>query len=692
MFICYFKAPYKDLLGFDEKKLMSIVDFIKAETRQDIISHDELSALLRNSQIPTLVVEGRTDVRIYNRWIEQRLFGTYRVDVLAADGLENFFRLYERRSEFMHAPVIFIAGREMWLFSGIPEAYKGIIWTNGYSIENDIYSESRIERLIQYNPTIEYDRAKEAVIKWFAFEVEEYFNTKIQRGTPHLDELISEGETELNKDFLKKYGFDRPPKDSTINNIKEDYLLRLPGKLLFQMLERFSGITFDGLYNTALVNYNVEQHGIIGEIRRNLNEQRAISSQNILSNSILSKSEEQKPPRKNQSQFLPKNESTSNSEVLVGRLAKKDIIVKEGNNTEILKELIEKKKKKFSPITTTTNRDDLLSLYSKQQLSIYVVDREMRVFSKTPERYLNVIWTKGYSLENDLYIGGGLENLLDPHEKWKHRQVLNATIKWFAFEVEEFLLTGLTPEIDDDKLSKIVLPGQLELNEKFCRNQEFREPPLERIQEIKDAPEQLLPGKYLFQILERFLNTRGRSFNYEVNAQRLLNIALSASGTQQPLDELAEQIRTTHNRINNKLSPSIQVGARINAKILRKDGSIITVQLMTDNQEEITFECRHCPRRVDDEHEVKVISVDSERVKEVIPIHITPIQQGVKVGDKINAKIIKKDGFKVTVQLQTDNNEKIVFEHPYYPGKVGEEPKLRVMDVDSTGRVTKVVP
>ena len=44
-----------------------------------------------------------------------------------------------------------------------------------------------------------------------------------------------------------------------------------------------------------------------------------------------------------------------------------------------------------------------------------------------------------YGLENDLYAEAGLERLLEPHEIWKHRQVRNSVIKWFAFEVEEFL-------------------------------------------------------------------------------------------------------------------------------------------------------------------------------------------------------------------------------------------------------------
>lgn len=64
----------------------------------------------------------------------------------------------------------------------------------------------------------------------------------------------------------------------------------------------------------------------------------------------------------------------------------------------------------------------------------------------------------------------------------------------------------------------------------------------------------------------------------------------------------------------------------------------------------------------------------------------------VKVGDRVNATVLKKDGFKVTVRLETDAREEVTFEGPYYPGQIGQVKKLRVIAVDSAGKVSKVVP
>lgn len=69
-----------------------------------------------------------------------------------------------------------------------------------------------------------------------------------------------------------------------------------------------------------------------------------------------------------------------------------------------------------------------------------------------------------------------------------------------------------------------------------------------------------------------------------------------------------------------------------------------------------------------------------------------PEKPKIKVGDRVNAIILKKGAIEVTVQLQTDENEELVFERPYYPGAVGTTVKLRVTGVDAAGKINKVVP
>lgn len=69
-----------------------------------------------------------------------------------------------------------------------------------------------------------------------------------------------------------------------------------------------------------------------------------------------------------------------------------------------------------------------------------------------------------------------------------------------------------------------------------------------------------------------------------------------------------------------------------------------------------------------------------------------PKKPKVEVGHKVQATILKNDGSKVTVQLQTETKEEIIFERPYFPRQVGAQIKLRVQGVNEKGQVTKVIP
>ena len=69
-----------------------------------------------------------------------------------------------------------------------------------------------------------------------------------------------------------------------------------------------------------------------------------------------------------------------------------------------------------------------------------------------------------------------------------------------------------------------------------------------------------------------------------------------------------------------------------------------------------------------------------------------PEKPKFEVGDRVNATILKKDGSEVTVRLQTDKNEELVFERPYYPGLIGSRIKLRVQAINERGQVTQVIP
>ena len=226
---------------------------------------------------------------------------------------------------------------------------------------------------------------------------------------------------------------------------------------------------------------------------------------------------------------------------------KRKIIVADEDDIFIYQKLVERHKMLAVKVYASGGRSNLLHLYKRRGEfayvpGIFVADREMGLFSGIPEGYEDIIWTNGYSLKNDVYVEAQLEHLLEPHETWRHGQVLNAITEWFAFEVEE-ALAGKSTQVDSLNLNQIVLPGQIQLNEDFLKRRGFRPPNSKLVQQIRAEYQFKLPGKFLFQILARFLNARGRNFRFNINVPSLYRVAFSMLESYPLLDGLMKQVK-----------------------------------------------------------------------------------------------------------------------------------------------------
>ena len=197
---------------------------------------DELVATLRRSQLPTVIVEGKDDIHIY-RWVETRI-SNRDADVLSTGGRDALLEVYRRRNEFPNLPVAFVADRDLWLFSGIPANHDGVIWTQGYSIENDLYAGSKLEDMLDADEASEHEQVLHSIIQWFAFEVEEHLAGRQAEVARHCNEIVPLGKTEIDQEFCTRRGF-RFPKAELVQQIKNAYQLQLRGKQLFQLLTRF---------------------------------------------------------------------------------------------------------------------------------------------------------------------------------------------------------------------------------------------------------------------------------------------------------------------------------------------------------------------------------------------------------------------------------------------------------------------
>jgi hypothetical protein len=197
---------------------------------------DELVAALKRSSLHTLVVEGREDMTIY-RALEGHL-SSLRVNVLPCGGRSSLLSLHERRNEFSHLHTAFLADRDMWLFTAVPAEYSDIVWTKGYSIENDVYDGNLLENLMDEQERRLHRSDLEALAKWFAFEVEEFRNGRPARVDVHINRVVPPKTHSICPQFASVRGL-RTASLQQAAEILDNYQRLLKGKCLIQLLVRY---------------------------------------------------------------------------------------------------------------------------------------------------------------------------------------------------------------------------------------------------------------------------------------------------------------------------------------------------------------------------------------------------------------------------------------------------------------------
>jgi len=130
---------------------------------------DELIATIQRSTLPTVFVEGIDD-RIIYRWMESHLANSS-VDFVPCDSRTKVLSIFKRRAEFKTKQVAFVADSDMWVFTGLPPEFSDVIFTSGYSIENDVLSSGTAEALFESEEKISFARVIASLTEWFSLEV-----------------------------------------------------------------------------------------------------------------------------------------------------------------------------------------------------------------------------------------------------------------------------------------------------------------------------------------------------------------------------------------------------------------------------------------------------------------------------------------------------------------------------------------
>ncbi len=199
---------------------------------------DEIVTILKGTNIPTVLVEGKDDINVF-RLIEERVaYSAKKIDFIPCGGKETLFNVYKRKNEFSSKKVAFLADRDMNLFKDKNTHFKEIIWTKGYCIENDIFAGSKCSlKLLNTKERSEFETTITEICRWFAFEVEKYLGDKEFNVRYSIYKICRGHPIRLCSKFLVEIEF-REPDEELLNDIIRDFKFKLRGKQIFQVLEK----------------------------------------------------------------------------------------------------------------------------------------------------------------------------------------------------------------------------------------------------------------------------------------------------------------------------------------------------------------------------------------------------------------------------------------------------------------------
>jgi len=152
------------------------------------LSPDEIVATLRNSTLPTLLVEGRSDMELFHA-LEDMCFEN-KIDIMPTGGRLVLFEVFKRRAEFRTTPVAFLADLDMFIFGNVPPDLAGIIFTEGYAIENDILSGGKAFRMIGGKNKAKWAKIISSLSQWFAAAAHRYLNGETVDYSQHPGHLV----------------------------------------------------------------------------------------------------------------------------------------------------------------------------------------------------------------------------------------------------------------------------------------------------------------------------------------------------------------------------------------------------------------------------------------------------------------------------------------------------------------------
>lgn len=206
------------------------------ETR---LTEDELVSVLSHSSLSTILVEGRDDMSVY-RWIEDDL--ELDADILVCGCRNTLFNVYKRREEFKNIKTIFVADSDKYVYSTIPLEYSEILFTKGYSIENDLYQGRQIEVLLTKKENKLFQIALTNFIRYYGCQLEKLLKGKDVELSQNPHQILDTNNNYVLREEQVEGGYSEPSSE-TVTMLRDNYDLLLRGHSLISLLLLFLSAT-----------------------------------------------------------------------------------------------------------------------------------------------------------------------------------------------------------------------------------------------------------------------------------------------------------------------------------------------------------------------------------------------------------------------------------------------------------------
>lgn len=232
---------------------------------------NEIVAMLKRTNLTSLVVEGKDDVVVWNQ--VELLLQDQRVSIVPTGGRDKLLQVFkEMQGVNTNKPIIYIADPDDWLIFGVPNIYnsENLFFTEGYSIENDMIYDGNLLRLIN-GSTQRYLKDIDYLAEYYAL----YITKKMTNFTltslklhiaDHVNKILSSNSVEWVKTHIPDMiEFSQP----IIDIINIDPYMHLRGKSILQIICNYSppGYNQKTLLGMAAIQHGRKMQNIVDKIR-----------------------------------------------------------------------------------------------------------------------------------------------------------------------------------------------------------------------------------------------------------------------------------------------------------------------------------------------------------------------------------------------------------------------------------------